>query len=171
MIGEQVLDLYASPLRRTLDTRADPLEVSVDIGIDQRSPFRINESRMLVAEPIVMSELTVGYGEVVLSLFADLGMHPNILAVADNIETMKTVIRQGRGCAIMPAAAAAEEAAQGVLRVLAFEPARKVALALCRRRTTESARREAHLALLAELLRGAVPAAESAPAPHRVQAR
>ena len=50
--------------------------------------------------------------------------------------------------------AAAEEAAQGALRVLAFEPARKVALALCRRRTTESARREAHLALLAELLRG-----------------
>jgi DNA-binding transcriptional LysR family regulator len=125
----------------------------------------------LVAEPIVMSELTVGYGEVVLSLFADLGMHPNILAVADNIETMKTIIRQGRGCAIMPAAAAAEEAAQGVLRVLAFEPARKVALALCRRRTPASARREAHLALLAELLRSAGAGAqpETAAALERVR--
>jgi DNA-binding transcriptional LysR family regulator len=118
----------------------------------------------LVSEPIVMSELTVGYGEVVMSLFADLGMHPHILAVADNIETMKTIIRQGRGCAIMPAAAAAEEAERGALRVLAFEPARKVALALCRRRMTESARREAHLALLAELLRGG-PAQRPEPAP------
>jgi DNA-binding transcriptional LysR family regulator len=125
----------------------------------------------LVAEPIVMSELTVGYGEVVLSLFADLGMHPNILAVADNIETMKTIIRQGRGCGIVPAAAAAEEAERGVLRVLEFEPARKVALALCRRRASESTRREAHLALLAELLRGAAPAARSALAPQRAQMR
>jgi DNA-binding transcriptional LysR family regulator len=77
---------------------------------------------------------------------------------------MKTIIRQGRGCAIMPAAAAAEEAAQGVLRVLAFEPARKVALALCRRRTPASARREAHLALLAELLRSAGAGAQPATA-------
>jgi hypothetical protein len=64
----------------------------------------------------------------------------------------------------MPAAAAAEEAERGALRVLAFEPARKVALALCRRRMTESARREAHLALLAELLRGG-PAQRPEPAP------
>lgn len=126
---------------------------------------------MLVAEPIVMSELTVGYGEVVLSLFADLGMHPNILAVADNVETMKTIIRQGRGCAIMPAAAAAEEAERGVLRVLAFAPARKVALALCRRRTTESARREAHFALLEALLRGAEARAQFEPAPRLARAR
>jgi DNA-binding transcriptional LysR family regulator len=118
-----------------------------------------------------MSELTVGYGEVVLSLFADLGMHPNILAVADNVETMKTIIRQGRGCAIMPAAAAAEEAERGVLRVLAFEPTRKVALALCRRRTTESPRREAHFALLAALLRGAEASPRSEPVPHLARAR
>jgi DNA-binding transcriptional LysR family regulator len=117
----------------------------------------------LVSEPIVMSELTVGYGEVVMSLFADLGMHPNILAVADNVETMKTVIRQGRGYAIMPAAAAAEEADRGVLRVLPFEPARRVALALCRRRTPESPRREAHFALLVELLRGAAAARAEPP--------
>jgi hypothetical protein len=58
-----------------------------------------------------------------------------------------------------------------VLRVLAFEPARKVALALCRRRTTESARREAHFALLAALLRGAEVSAQSGPAPHLARAR
>lgn len=124
----------------------------------------------LAAEPIVMSELTVGYGEVVMSLFADLGLHPNILAVADNIETMKTIIRQGRGCAIMPTAAAAEEAERGALRVLPLEPARKVALALCRRRTPESPRREAHFALLAELLQRA-GGATAAPARDLARAR
>ena len=51
----------------------------------------------LVAEPIIMSELTVGYGQVVLSLFADLGIRPNIVAVADNIETMKVIVQSGRG--------------------------------------------------------------------------
>jgi hypothetical protein len=71
----------------------------------------------------------------------------------------------------MPAAAAAEEAAQGTLLVLAFEPARKVALALCRRRTPASARREAHLTLLAELLRGADAAVRAEPAPHVAQVR
>jgi DNA-binding transcriptional LysR family regulator len=135
--------------------------LELDLGLVVHPAHRLARGALpvdlgtLVSEPIVMSELTVGYGEVVMSLFADLGMHPNILAVADNVETMKTIIRQGRGYAIMPAAAATEEAERGVLRVLAFEPARKVALALCRRRTPESERREAHFALLAELLRGA----------------
>jgi DNA-binding transcriptional LysR family regulator len=138
--------------------------LELDLGLVVHPEHRPVDLGTLVSEPIVMSELTVGYGEVVMSLFADLGMHPHILAVADNIETMKTIIRQGRGCAIMPAAAAAEEAERGALRVLAFEPARKVALALCRRRMTESARREAHLALLAELLRGG-PAQRPEPAP------
>jgi DNA-binding transcriptional LysR family regulator len=85
----------------------------------------------LVAEPIVMSELTVVRRGDVAVHRPNAPEHP---AVADNIETMKTVIRQGRGCAIMLAAAAAEEAAQGALRVLASNrPARS--RWLCRRRT------------------------------------
>lgn len=107
----------------------------------------------LVAEPVVMSELTVGYGEVVMGLFAELGFHPFVMAVADNIDTMKVILRQGRGCAIMPAAAAALECELGLLKLLEFQPARQVALALYRRRAPGSPRREAHLALLAELLR------------------
>ena len=68
----------------------------------------------LVAEPIVMSELTVGYGQVVLSLFTDLGMRPNILAVADNIETMKVIVQSGGGIAIVPRPCADNEVALGV---------------------------------------------------------
>src|SRR6201999_223927 len=65
-----------------------------------RKPIDIGS---LVAEPIIMSELTVGYGQVVLSLFADLGIRPNILAVADNIETMKAIVQSGTGNRHRPA--------------------------------------------------------------------
>ena len=75
-----------------------------------------------------MSELTVGYGQVVLSLFTDLGIRPNILAVADNIETMKVIVQSGSGIAIVPRACAANEAALGVLKALSIAPARSVTL-------------------------------------------
>jgi DNA-binding transcriptional LysR family regulator len=61
-------------------------------------------SRRLLAEPFIMSELTVGYGQVVFSLFTDLGIRPNLLAVADNIETMKMIVQAGGGIAIVPRA-------------------------------------------------------------------
>jgi DNA-binding transcriptional LysR family regulator len=107
----------------------------------------------LVAEPIIMSELSVGYGQVVLSLFADLGIRPNILAVADNIETMKAIVQSGRGVAIVPRAAAGNEMALGVLRALAISPARNVTLSLFRRRQPLSRRKEGLLAAVREALR------------------
>ena len=107
----------------------------------------------LVAEPIVMSELTVGYGQVVLSLFTDLGIRPNILAVADNIETMKVIVQSGSGVAIVPRPCADNEAALGVLKVLPIAPSRTVALSLFRRRQPLSRRREGYLAALRDALR------------------
>jgi len=73
--------------------------------------------------------------------------------------------RQGRGCAIMPAAAAALEKALGLLKLLQLKPPRQ--LARYRRRTQASPRREADLAALAEVLRGSTaarPATEPAEA-------
>lgn len=107
----------------------------------------------LVAEPIVMSELTVGYGQVVLSLFTDLGIRPNILTVADNIETMKVIVQSGSGVAIVPRRCAENEAALGVLKVLALTPSRTVALSLFHRRQPLSRRKESYLAALREALR------------------
>lgn len=109
----------------------------------------------LVSEPVVMSELAVGYGEAVMALFQDLGIHPYVHAVADNIETMKWIVRQGRCVALMPLPAAQQEAELGLLRVLPIQPARSVAFALFRARDTRSARREAQLALVREVLMGA----------------
>jgi DNA-binding transcriptional LysR family regulator len=107
----------------------------------------------LMAEPIVMSELTVGYGQVILSLFADLGIRPNILAVADNIETMKAIVQSGTGIAIVPRRSADNEAALGVLKVLRVAPARTVALSLFRRRQPLSRRKEGYLAALRDALK------------------
>jgi DNA-binding transcriptional LysR family regulator len=115
-----------------------------------RGPIDIGR---LMAEPIIMSELTVGYGQAVLSLFTDLGIRPNILAIADNIETIKVIVQSGKGIAIVPRACAENEVALGVLKALAIAPSRSVALSLFRRRQPLSRRKESFLNALQEALR------------------
>jgi DNA-binding transcriptional LysR family regulator len=107
----------------------------------------------LLAEPIVMSELTVGYGQVVMSLFTDLGIRPNILAIADNIETMKVIVQSGKGIAIVPRASAANEVELGVLKALPIAPSRSVALSLFRRKQPLSRRKETFLDALRDALK------------------
>jgi DNA-binding transcriptional LysR family regulator len=107
----------------------------------------------LVAEPIVMNELAVGYGQVVLSLFTDLGIRPNILTVANNIETIKTIVQTGKGIAIVPRACVDNEVALGVLKVLRITPARSIGLSLFRRRQPMSRRKETYLAALRDALK------------------
>ncbi|MGE5145372.1 MAG: LysR family transcriptional regulator [Candidatus Eiseniibacteriota bacterium] len=107
----------------------------------------------LVAEPIIMSELGVGYGQVVMALFTDLGIRPNILAIADNVETMKVIVQTGKGIAIVPRAAAETEVASGALKALPITPSRAVALSLFRRRQPLERRKESYLAALREALK------------------
>jgi DNA-binding transcriptional LysR family regulator len=107
----------------------------------------------LVAEPIIMSELAVGYGQVVMALFTDLGIRPNILAIADNIETMKVIVQSGRGLAIVPRACAETEVALGALKALPIAPKRAVAFSLFRRRQPLERRKEAYLTALREALK------------------
>ena len=108
----------------------------------------------LLAEPFIMSELTVGYGQVVFSLFTDLGIRPNILAVVDNIETIKIIVQSGGGIAIVPRASAENEVILGLLKALTIAPARNVVLNLFRRREPLARRKEAALSKLRDLLRG-----------------
>jgi DNA-binding transcriptional LysR family regulator len=107
----------------------------------------------LLAEPFIMSELTVGYGQVVFSLFTDLGIRPNILAVVDNIETMKMIVQSEGGIAIVPRACAENEVTLGLLKTLSIAPARNVAFSLFRRREPLSRRKEAALLKLREMLK------------------
>jgi DNA-binding transcriptional LysR family regulator len=108
----------------------------------------------LLAEPFIMSELTVGYGQVVFTLFTDLGIRPNILAVVDNIETIKIIVQSGGGIAIVPRASAENEVTLGLLKALSIAPARNVVLSLFRRREPLARRKEAALLKLREMLKG-----------------
>jgi DNA-binding transcriptional LysR family regulator len=108
----------------------------------------------LLAEPFIMSELTVGYGLVVMSLFTDLGMRPNVQAVVDNIETIKIIVQAGGGIAIVPRASAENEVALGLLKLLPIAPARNVAFSLFRRRQPLSRRKETALLKLRDMLKG-----------------
>jgi DNA-binding transcriptional LysR family regulator len=106
----------------------------------------------LVSESMVMNELAVGYGAVVMSMFADIGTRPNILAVANNIDTMKAIVQTGKAIAIAPGVCADNEVALGVLKMLPISPARSVALSLFRRREPLSRRKETFIAALKEAL-------------------
>ena len=106
----------------------------------------------LLGEPIVMSELTVGYGEVVTAMFTDLGIRPYVLAIADNIETMKVIIQSGAGIAVVPRAAAVNEIALGLLAALPIAPPHKVQFSLFRRRQPMTRRKEALFDLLKTVL-------------------
>ncbi|MDB5615889.1 LysR family transcriptional regulator [Tardiphaga sp.] len=108
----------------------------------------------LVPEPFIMSELTVGYGLVVMSLFTDLGIRPNVQAVVDNIETIKIIVQSGGGIAIVPRACAENEVALGLLKALPIAPARNVAFSLFRRRQPLSRRKETALLKLRDMLKG-----------------
>ncbi len=115
---------------------------------------RAVEAGRLVAEPIIMSELTVGYGQVVTQMFTDLGARPNILAVADNVETMKVIVQAGRGIAIVPRPCVENEVALGVLKAIALAPKRQVAFNLFRRRQPMSRRKEDTMTRLRMALAG-----------------
>jgi DNA-binding transcriptional LysR family regulator len=106
----------------------------------------------LAAEPIIMNELEVGYGQIVLSLFADLGLRPNILVVSDNVETILAIVRTGAGIAILPRTCADQEISLRLLKALPLVPERNITLSLFRRREPLSRTKEARLsALIAEL--------------------
>jgi DNA-binding transcriptional LysR family regulator len=108
----------------------------------------------LVSEPIIMSELTVGYGDMVMAMFTDLGIKPNILAIADNIETMKVIVQSGSGIAIVPCASVEAEITAGTLRLLPLAPRRTVIFSLFRRRQPMSRHKEAFVTQLRAALRG-----------------
>jgi DNA-binding transcriptional LysR family regulator len=96
-------------------------------------------------EPIIMSEPSLGYGQIVGRMFEDLGIRPRIRAVIDNIETMKVAVQAGAGVAIVPGGAADVEARHGLLAVLPIHPARHLTISAYRNRGTVSRRKGAIL--------------------------
>ena len=108
----------------------------------------------IVAEPLIINEPTVGYGALVQSMFADRGLQPNVGAVADNVGTIKSMIRCGVGIAILPAVSAEPEVQLGHLARLPLKSRREVSLVVARRPEALGAEAESCIALVREALRG-----------------
>jgi DNA-binding transcriptional LysR family regulator len=89
----------------------------------------------------------------VLSLFTELGTRPNILAIADNVETMKVIVQSGKAVAIVPQACVQTEVALGVLRSAPTVPECRVGLSLFRRREPLSRRKQSFLIALRDALK------------------
>lgn len=83
---------------------------------------------LVVNEPMIMSELSVGYGPVVMDMLNDLGMRPRIQAVVDNVETMKVMVQLGMGLALIPDGAADNEARLGLLETVRVTPTRRITI-------------------------------------------
>ena len=174
------LDIVTAPTRRIYDElHAERLDMGIAIEADpDRLPAGLQRERiasvemMLVvqpdhalagatgpvdlarvtAEPMIFNELNVGYGEVALAMFTDLGVRPTIRAVCDNVETIKTMVAAGMGIAIVPRSAVPQGGARSGLRVLATTPRRNIVISAVRRRQGMSRAREGYYAALRDLL-------------------
>lgn len=117
-LSETDLVLLAAPSHAIAAT-AGP----VDLAAISEHPFIANETR-------------IGYGRLVMAMFAAQGLSPNIVADCDNLESLKLMVASGAGVAVIPRIAAEREIAAGELVALPLRPHRRVALLLIRRNET-----------------------------------
>lgn len=99
--------------------------------------------RKLADEPIIMSELSVGYGLMIMNMFGSLGLHPRIQAVVDNIETMAALVAAGVGVAIVPSGAAESEEKLGLVKIMPIEPSGRINVEVYRPRGAMPKHKEA----------------------------
>ena len=104
-------------------------------------------------EPLIMSELGIGYGQIVSDLFDGLGLRPNLLSVVDNIETQLVIVRSGAGVAFVPAEAAALDAECGTVACVRVTPPPVFDLGFYRRRQPLSRTKEAAMKRIPDLVR------------------
>ncbi|MEP4380288.1 MAG: LysR family transcriptional regulator [Alphaproteobacteria bacterium] len=109
----------------------------------------------LIEEPLITNELTIGYGRIVTTMFADIGAHPNIRAVADNIDTLREMVAAGMGVAIIPRSALLQSGNSPTLGVRAITPDRQIGFCIVRRRQAMSRSRESYFAFLSDALANA----------------
>lgn len=114
------------------------------------SPIALEQ---LAEEAFVMSEPSLGYGQIVSTMFEDLGKRPRVRAVVDNVETMKIAVLAGAGIALVPARSADNEIKLGQLVAIPVTPARDLTISAYRSKKAMSRRKEAVLQTIVEVLR------------------
>mgnify|MGYP005632229157 FL=1 len=122
--------------------------------LDDDAPIDLGR---LIDEPLITNELTIGYGQIVTSMFADIGAYPNIRAVADNVDTLREMVAAGMGVAIIPRSALLQAGISAPLGVRAITPERRIGFCIVRRRQAMSRSRESYFSFLSDALSNAVP--------------
>lgn len=102
--------------------------------------------------PLIMNELSVGYGQIVQSMFDNVGIRPNIVGIADNIETMKIMVESGMGLAILPKVCIEPLPEHSKIQIRDLSTVQKIAFCLVRRQRGMSKTREEHYDYLCKVL-------------------
>lgn len=107
----------------------------------------------LIGEPLITNELTIGYGQIVTTMFTDIGAYPNVRAVADNIETLQEMVATGLGVAIVARSALPLDMPGAAIAVRDISPERPIGFCIIRRRQAMSRNRETYFAFLSDALK------------------
>jgi DNA-binding transcriptional LysR family regulator len=98
-----------------------------------------NAGRVIMSDfprdPLVMTELSVGYSEVVKSLFSEMGIHNDVAAVCDNFQTIVELVAAGAGISMVPEKAVSTESSRSAIAVVELEPAKEVNIVMVSRVT------------------------------------
>jgi len=115
------------------------------------NPINIDE---LADEPILMSELGVGYGEIVQGMFADAGLPLANAGIVDNVDSIKSMATEGLGPAILPRITVDETARQAELVTRSIIPETRITICLIRRQKAMSENAEAYIKAIREIVTG-----------------
>jgi LysR family hydrogen peroxide-inducible transcriptional activator len=86
----------------------------------------------LVGQPLVTTDVNLGCGALVQSMFATRGLQPRIVAIVDRPDDIKTMVCSGMGIAILPTLVASSEMQRGDLVRIPLRPSQTVSLSLVR---------------------------------------
>ena len=157
LVGEQI-----SPIDLVLATHPHhPLGM-------RGTPVSIED---IAGEPIIMNELGVGYGGIVLSMYADRGLKPKVMAVVDNIDTMKVLVASKLAVAIMPLLCIKNEIELGQLLSCPITFAPSASIMLVRRAEALPPFTEEWIAALRSALRSSMASHADTIAQHNAESK
>lgn len=105
------------------------------------------------AHPLAVNEPRIGYGKAVLKLFDDEGLEPNVVAVCDDLESIKLMVAARAAIALVPSLSIQSEVAAGTLLARWIVPAHRIPLLFVRRTKPLPARVEHCVAALNQWVR------------------
>ena len=102
--------------------------------------------------PLIINELSLGFGTIVQSIFREAKFQPHLLGIVDNIETMKEMVSAGLGIAIVPSQAQSASQSNSSVRFKKLSPTTRVPICLIRRRYELSKAKEDYFSYLKDAL-------------------